>query len=94
MLWTAHRYIFDLKPDDTFFCTADCGWITGESSGPRTLLRPLATPRPLLTTDRLSLPSGHSYVAYGPLLNRGTQLVFEGVPSHPDAGRLWRMVDK
>jgi acetyl-CoA synthetase len=62
---TTSKYIFDLKPDDSFFCTADCGWITG-----------------------------HSYVAYGPLLNQATQLVFEGVPSYPDAGRLWRTVDK
>ena len=29
-----------------------------------------------------------------PLLNRATQLVYEGVPSHPDAGRMWRAVDK
>ena len=62
---TTSKYIFDLQDGDTFFCTADCGWITG-----------------------------HSYVAYGPMLNRATQLVFEGVPSHPDGGRLWRMVDK
>ena len=62
---TTSKYIFDLKPEDTFFCTADCGWITG-----------------------------HSYVTYGPMLNRAKQLVFEGVPSYPDAGRLWRAVDK
>ena len=62
---TTTKYIFDLQEGDTFFCTADCGWITG-----------------------------HSYVAYGPLLNKATQLVFEGVPSHPDPGRIWRMVDK
>ena len=62
---TTSKYIFDLQDKDVFFCTADCGWITG-----------------------------HSYVAYGPLLNGATQLVFEGVPSYPDAGRLWKMVDK
>jgi len=62
---TTSKYIFDLQDGDTFFCTADCGWITG-----------------------------HSYVAYGPLLNGASQLVFEGVPSFPDAGRLWRMCDK
>jgi len=62
---TTTKYIFDLKPDDVYFCTADCGWITG-----------------------------HSYVTYGPLLNRGTQVIFEGVPSYPDSGRLWRAVDK
>jgi len=62
---TTSKYIFDLKPEDTFFCTADCGWITG-----------------------------HSYVAYGPMLNRATQLVYEGVPSYPDGGRMWRAIDK
>jgi len=62
---TTSKYVFDLQKDDVFFCTADCGWITG-----------------------------HSYVTYGPMLNRATQVVFEGVPSHPDAGRMWRVVDK
>jgi len=62
---TTSKYIFDLQDGDNFFCTADCGWITG-----------------------------HSYVAYGPLLNGASQLVYEGVPSFPDAGRLWRIVDK
>ena len=62
---TTSKYVFDLQDGDTFFCTADCGWITG-----------------------------HSYVTYGPMLNRATQLIFEGVPSHPDAGRLWRIADK
>lgn len=37
---------------------------------------------------------GHTYVAYGPLLNRATQVVFEGIPTHPDAGRLWGIVAK
>jgi acetyl-CoA synthetase len=62
---TTTKYVFDLQLDDVYFCTADCGWITG-----------------------------HSYVTYGPLLNGATQLIFEGVPSFPDAGRLWRIVDK
>mmetsp|Transcript_77091 Transcript_77091/g.146692 ORF Transcript_77091/g.146692 Transcript_77091/m.146692 type:complete len:758 (-) Transcript_77091:87-2360(-) len=62
---TTAKYVFDMKPDDLFFCTADCGWITG-----------------------------HSYVTYGPLLNRGSQLVFEGVPTEDSGRRLWRMVDK
>jgi len=61
------RTVFDnpTREDDVWFCTADCGWITG-----------------------------HTYVAYGPLLQGATQVVFEGVPSWPDAGRLWRAVDK
>ena len=61
------RTVFDAptRADDVWFCTADCGWITG-----------------------------HTYAAYGPLLNGATQIVFEGVPSWPDAGRLWRIVDQ
>lgn len=38
--------------------------------------------------------TGHSYVTYGPLLNRATQIVFEGIPTWPDAGRCWEIVDK
>lgn len=38
--------------------------------------------------------TGHSYVTYGPLLNAASQVVFEGVPSYPDVGRLWQIVDK
>lgn len=67
MVFTAatSKYIFDLQDGDIFFCTADCGWITG-----------------------------HSYVAYGPMLNRATQVIFEGIPTHPDPGRYWRIIDK
>jgi len=36
--------------------------------------------------------TGHTYVAYGPLANGATQLIFEGVPSYPDFGRFWRMI--
>jgi acetyl-CoA synthetase len=60
-----HYYIFDHKPEDTFWCTADIGWITG-----------------------------HSYIVYGPLLNGATSVMFEGVPSYPDAGRFWDVIDK
>ncbi len=38
--------------------------------------------------------TGHSYIVYGPLANRATTLMFEGVPNYPDAGRLWDVVDK
>ena len=38
--------------------------------------------------------TGHSYVVYGPLCNGGTTLMFEGVPTFPDAGRFWKMVEK
>ncbi|MDX1958067.1 MAG: acetate--CoA ligase [Leptospiraceae bacterium] len=59
------HYVFDHKPEDTFFCTADIGWITG-----------------------------HSYILYGPLSNGATSVMFEGVPTYPDAGRFWEIIDK
>ncbi|XP_059286046.1 acetyl-coenzyme A synthetase, chloroplastic/glyoxysomal-like isoform X1 [Lycium ferocissimum] len=62
---TTFKYAFDYKPKDIYWCTADCGWITG-----------------------------HSYVTYGPLLNGATNVVFEGAPNYPDAGRCWDIVDK
>jgi acetyl-CoA synthetase len=62
---TTFKYVFDYRPGDVYWCTADCGWITG-----------------------------HSYLAYGPLLCGATQVVFEGVPTWPDAGRCWAIVDK
>ncbi|WMV37110.1 hypothetical protein MTR67_030495 [Solanum verrucosum] len=62
---TTFKYAFDYKPKDIYWCTADCGWITG-----------------------------HSYVTYGPLLNGATNVVFEGAPNFPDAGRCWDIVDK
>ena len=60
-----HKYIFDIHDDDTYWCTADVGWITG-----------------------------HSYIVYGPLANGATSLMFEGVPTYPDASRFWQVVDK
>ncbi|MGA2552697.1 MAG: acetate--CoA ligase [Burkholderiaceae bacterium] len=36
--------------------------------------------------------TGHTYVAYGPLASGGTQVIFEGVPTYPDAGRFWKMI--
>ncbi len=67
MVWAAYTFInvFQVKPDDLHFCTADIGWITG-----------------------------HSYIIYGPLCAGSTSLMFEGVPTWPDAGRLWDVVDK
>ncbi len=38
--------------------------------------------------------TGHSYIVYGPLANGGTSLMFEGVPTYPDAGRFWHICDK
>ncbi|NVJ49465.1 MAG: acetate--CoA ligase [Gammaproteobacteria bacterium] len=60
-----HRYVFDYRDGDVYWCTADAGWITG-----------------------------HSYIVYGPLANGATTLVFEGVPTYPDAGRFWQVIDK
>ncbi len=57
------QWVFDYKPTDIFWCTADVGWITG-----------------------------HSYVAYGPLAMGATEVIFEGVPTFPDAGRFWKMI--
>ncbi|MEM6697557.1 MAG: acetate--CoA ligase, partial [Bacteroidota bacterium] len=38
--------------------------------------------------------TGHSYIVYGPLLAGATTIMFEGVPTYPDAGRFWEVVDK
>ncbi len=38
--------------------------------------------------------TGHSYISYGPLLNGSTQVIFEGIPTYPDAGRFWDVIDK
>ncbi|UOG52594.1 acetate--CoA ligase [Leptospira noguchii] len=59
------HYVFDIKPEDTYWCTADIGWVTG-----------------------------HSYLVYGPLSNGASSVMFEGVPSYPDAGRFWDVIDK
>lgn len=60
-----HRYVFDYRDGDIYWCTADVGWITG-----------------------------HSYIVYGPLANGATTLMFEGVPTYPDASRCWQVIDK
>src|SRR4029434_8875368 len=36
--------------------------------------------------------TGHTYIAYGPLAVGSTEVVFEGVPTYPDAGRFWKMI--
>ena len=38
--------------------------------------------------------TGHTYIVYGPLANGAISLMFEGVPTYPDAGRCWEVVDK
>ena len=65
ILWAqmTTEWVFDVKDDDVFWCTADVGWITG-----------------------------HTYIVYGPLAAGTTTVMFEGVPTYPDAGRAWKMV--
>jgi acetyl-CoA synthetase len=38
--------------------------------------------------------TGHSYILYGPLLNGATTVIFEGIPSYPDFGRFWDVIDR
>ncbi len=57
------KWVFDHKPTDVFWCTADVGWVTG-----------------------------HSYITYGPLAVGATEIMFEGVPTYPDAGRFWKII--
>lgn len=38
--------------------------------------------------------TGHSYIVYGPLSNGATSLMFEGIPTYPDPGRFWKIIDK
>ncbi|MEE4361824.1 MAG: acetate--CoA ligase [Pseudomonadales bacterium] len=65
MATMTHRYVFDYRDGDIYWCTADVGWITG-----------------------------HTYIVYGPLSNGATTLMFEGVPTWPDASRAWQVCDK
>jgi acetyl-CoA synthetase len=65
LLWAmlTMKWVFDNKPADVFWCTADVGWVTG-----------------------------HTYITYGPLAVGTTEVMFEGVPTYPDAGRFWKMI--
>jgi len=67
LLWAAltMKWSFDIKPSDTYWCTADIGWVTG-----------------------------HTYIAYGPTAVGATQVVFEGIPTFPHAGRFWETIAK
>jgi acetyl-CoA synthetase len=67
MIWANYTFVnvFQYKPGQIHFCTADIGWITG-----------------------------HTYIVYGPLSAGATSLMFEGVPTWPDAGRFWNIIDK
>ena len=65
LLWAilTMKWVFDYKPTDVFWCTADVGWVTG-----------------------------HTYINYGPLAVGATEVMFEGVPTYPDAGRFWKII--
>ncbi len=67
ILWAqmTMEWVFDVRENDTYWCTADVGWITG-----------------------------HTYIVYGPLAMGATTVMFEGVPTFPDAGRCWKMVEE
>ncbi len=67
MVWANYTFVnvFQYKPGQVHFCTADIGWITG-----------------------------HTYIVYGPLSAGATSLMFEGIPTWPDAGRFWEIADK
>ncbi|MBK9107395.1 MAG: acetate--CoA ligase [Saprospiraceae bacterium] len=67
MVYASYSFVnvFQYKPGQIHFCTADIGWITG-----------------------------HSYIVYGPLCSGATTLMFEGIPTWPDAGRFWDIVDR
>eukprot|EP00127_Corallochytrium_limacisporum_P002178 Clim_evm72s108 gene=Clim_evmTU72s108 len=45
-------------------------------------------------TADLGWITGHSYITYGPLANAATSIVFEGIPTYPDPGRLWQVCEK
>jgi len=60
-----HKYVFDYREGDIYWCTADVGWVTG-----------------------------HTYIIYGPLANGATTIMFEGIPTWPDSGRFWEVIDK
>ena len=59
------QWVFDLRDDDVYWCTADVGWVTG-----------------------------HSYVAYGPLANGATVVMYEGAPTFPHGGRFWEICQR
>ncbi|WP_239992035.1 acetate--CoA ligase [Rhodopila globiformis] len=67
LVWASytHQNVFDYRPGDVYWCTADVGWVTG-----------------------------HTYIVYGPLANGATTLMFEGIPTYPDASRFWQVIDK
>lgn len=52
------------------------------------------TPDVYWCTADIGWITGHSYIVYGPLLTGATSVIFEGIPTFPDAGRFWQVIDK
>jgi len=67
LVWASmtHEYVFDIKENDVYWCSADVGWVTG-----------------------------HTYIIYGPLANGTTTVLYEGVPTYPNASRFWDICDE
>jgi acetyl-CoA synthetase len=67
MVYTNYTFktAFQYQDGQTYWCTADVGWITG-----------------------------HSYILYGPLSAGATTVMFEGIPSWPDWGRFWQVIER
>eukprot|EP00800_Vazella_pourtalesii_P017983 TRINITY_DN566_c0_g1_i18.p1 TRINITY_DN566_c0_g1~~TRINITY_DN566_c0_g1_i18.p1 ORF type:complete len:689 (+),score=179.83 TRINITY_DN566_c0_g1_i18:48-2069(+) len=51
------------------------------------------TPEVFFCTADIGWITGHSYVTYGPLVTGATSVIFEGIPTYPDAGRFWQLID-
>ncbi len=64
-VYSTTKWIFDPRPDDVYWCTADIGWVTG-----------------------------HTYVAYGPLMHGATVVMYEGAPDYPKPDRWWEIIER
>jgi len=65
LLHATMKWVFDLKDEDVYFCTADIGWVTG-----------------------------HSYIAFGPLIEGATLVIYEGALDFPSPARWWSIIER
>ncbi|MCX8202932.1 MAG: acetate--CoA ligase, partial [Nitrososphaeria archaeon] len=65
ILHATMKWVFDIRDEDVYFCTADIGWVTG-----------------------------HSYVAFGPIMEGATIVMYEGAPDFPGPDRWWSIVER
>ncbi len=65
ILHATMKWVFDLRDEDVYWCTADIGWVTG-----------------------------HSYIAFGPLMQGATQVIYEGAPDYPAPDRWWSIIER